>query len=274
MMKRRAGASARVETFDEGAYSDWRANELADQFEADFDGRILEGRDVVDFGTGEGDLAFHVAKYRPKSILGLEIDPEGVRIATERAAKLELPVRPEFRVSGASRVELPDASCDAILCFDVLEHVMDPRGIVKEWRRVLRPGGRLLIWWSPWFNPYGPHIESLVPIPWSHAIFSERVLIETCARVYEMADYEPRVWDFDEEGRRKPNKWRAMDALPEVNRLTIEGFERLLDEVGIAIVRRKIKGFSGRLARLSRPLTKIPRVQEFFTSAVIYDLSV
>lgn len=39
----------------------------------------------------------------------------------------------------------PDASFDAVLCIEVLEHVGDPVAAVREMRRVLRPGGRLFL---------------------------------------------------------------------------------------------------------------------------------
>lgn len=50
----------------------------------------------------------------------------------------------------------------------------------------------------PWWNPYGAHIESVVPLPWPHVFFSERVLLKTCSRVYAMPEFRPRKWDVDE----------------------------------------------------------------------------
>lgn len=272
--RREAGdAGERASTFDEEAYYEWRAEELAEQFSSNFDGELLRGKDVVDFGCGAGDLSFFVTRFRPKAMLGIELDPEGVQMATDRAAKLDLPVMPTFEVApDPDSIGLDDDACDVLMCFDVLEHIMSYERIIPEWRRVLRPGGRVMIWWSPWFHPYGPHIESLMPIPWAHAVFSERVLIDTCARIYEMPEYKPRIWDFDEAGQRKPNKWRAMDTLPEVNQLTMRDFEALVERTGFQIEQRNVRGFGGKLARVSRPLTTIPYVQEFFASYVTYQL--
>ncbi len=276
VLDRQAGsAGARAETFDDDAYYAWRAEELNAQFAENFDPRLLADKDVLDFGCGVGDLCFLAARSGARSVLGMELEQEGVDMGRARAEKerASLPVVPEFvRAPDPARIDLPDASIDVILCFDVLEHVMEVQSILSEWRRVLRPGGRVLIWWCPWFHPYGPHIESLVPLPWAHAVFSERILIDTCSRLYEMPDYQPRLWDFDAEGKRLPNKWLKMRSLPEVNKLTIAELERELARVGLSVGRREVQGFGSKLGRLTRPLTRLRQVQEFFAAAVIYEL--
>lgn len=267
-----SGAGARASTFDEEEYQEWRSEELSEQFTQFFSPHDIEGKDVLDFGCGAGDLSFCVSEYNPKSIIGLELVEEGIRLANERLAKLQTEVDMSFRVSSSpDTVELEDESVDVILCFDVLEHVMNIDGILSEWRRILRPGGKILIWWVPWFHPWGPHIESLVPIPWAHVFFSERVLIDTCARIRDMPEYSPRIWDYDDDGNYLPNKWYDMRELPEVNRLTIRDFEQILPNLGFSVLRREIQGFGGsKFSRLSRPLSQMPFFNEYLASCVAY----
>jgi SAM-dependent methyltransferase len=48
-------------------------------------------------------------------------------------------------VSDATSIPVPDATFDAVLCTEVLEHVPDPMSVVRELARILKPGGRLIL---------------------------------------------------------------------------------------------------------------------------------
>lgn len=53
--------------------------------------------------------------------------------------------RPTDIVSDIAHIPEPEASFDCILCTEVLEHVPDPVNVLKEFKRLLKPGGILLI---------------------------------------------------------------------------------------------------------------------------------
>lgn len=59
----------------------------------------------------------------------------------------DLPGNPDatLEIGPDGAVPLPDAGVDAVLSTQVLEHVADPRAYLAECRRVLRPGGKLLL---------------------------------------------------------------------------------------------------------------------------------
>lgn len=58
----------------------------------------------------------------------------------------------------ADQIPLPDQSLDGILCTEVLEHVPDPLAVCREFHRVLRPGGKVLLstpmYWPGHEEPY------------------------------------------------------------------------------------------------------------------------
>ena len=107
-----------------------------------------------------------------------------------------------------------------------------------------------------------------------HALLPDRSIIEACARVYDMPDFKPRVWDLDETGRKKPNKWRDMRELPTLNKLTIGRFEKTAKQAGFALRRREFRPMSGprSVTAISAALTRLPIAREFFTACTIYEL--
>lgn len=274
VLARRTGdAGENAATFDPAVYRAWRAAELKKQFDESFAGEPIAGLDVLDLGCGEGELSHLAAALGAKSVTGVDVMAE--RIASARAREpAKGAVRPVFKVAEDTlRIPLGDRSVDLILCFDVLEHILEIDAVVAEWTRVLRPGGRVFIWWVPWYHPYGHHIEALVPLPWAHVLFSDRTLLGACARVYDMPEFKPRLWDLDDHGKKKPNKWTAMRELPDVNKLTVSRFESILERVGLKIEERRARGFAGgTLARFTHFFTRLPILREFFTAYVTYKL--
>jgi len=67
-------------------------------------------------------------------------------------------------ISDITSIPLPDASFDACLCTEVLEHLPHPIEALRELARLLRPGGRLILT-APFcslthFSPHGLHVRA------------------------------------------------------------------------------------------------------------------
>ena len=269
-----AATEKRQAVADPAAYQHWRDKELRATFSRYFTPADVKDCDVVDFGCGDGGLSFMLSTLGAKSITGIDLSEAGIRAAQQRVQQSHGPVTPTFILThSVTTVELPSASADVLVCFDVLEHIMNYKIVIPEWKRVLRKNGRVLIAWTPWYNPYAHHLENMVPLPWAHVFFSEKTLIQTCQRIYDMPDWDPPSWDIDTNGHKKPNRWKNLFQLSDLNRLTMHQFEAECRGAGFAIARKQVSGFgSAPIARLTHVLLQVPRVQEFFTSMVGYTL--
>lgn len=102
---------------------------------------LQPGMQVLDIGCGPGTITVDLAGYVPEGhVTGLE--RAGDVLAQARALAQERGVaNVDFVQGDANSLEYADGTFDVVLCHQVLQHVKDPAGILREMRRVARPGG-------------------------------------------------------------------------------------------------------------------------------------
>ncbi len=98
---------------------------------------------VVDVGCGWG-RSFRLLQnhFAPGRLIGCDIAPGMLALAAAEARRQGLAV--EFHQADSARLPLPDASVDLVFCHQTFHHLVDQQGAIREFHRVLRPGGRLL----------------------------------------------------------------------------------------------------------------------------------
>ena len=108
----------------------------------------LEGARVLDVGCG---LGLYVRQFRVHTpdVWGVDVDPEKVAEASQTL--------PNISQAPAEELPFPDHTFDVLLLHEVLEHVDDDRRAVVEACRVLRPGGRLVIFAPNRWYPFETH---------------------------------------------------------------------------------------------------------------------
>jgi SAM-dependent methyltransferase len=108
----------------------------------------LENACILDVGCG---LGLYVQRFRDLSdnVHGVDIDPDKVRQAGE--------LLPNIRQASAEHLPYPDNTFDVVLSHEVLEHVDDDVAAAREAYRVLKPGGRLIVFVPNRFYPFETH---------------------------------------------------------------------------------------------------------------------
>ncbi len=112
---------------------------------------------ILEVGCGTGGLLAAASK-RGLEIEGSDIALRWLVVARRRLDDLGLSV--PMVAASADRLPYPDASFDTVVADSLLEHLDNPALAFREWFRVLRPGGSVLVW-SP--NRYAltvdPHVR-------------------------------------------------------------------------------------------------------------------
>ncbi|MDO9352457.1 MAG: methyltransferase domain-containing protein, partial [Solirubrobacteraceae bacterium] len=107
---------------------------------------LVPGERVLDVACGTGCVALAAAQTvgAEGRVLGVDLSGAMVDVARQQAALRAL-TGVAFERMDAEELTLPDASFDVVLCALGLMYMPDPERAVREMRRVLRPGGRLVL---------------------------------------------------------------------------------------------------------------------------------
>ena len=163
-----------------------------------FVGRLVElgaRGSLLDIGTGPGHLPLmvcdHIADAR---IIGIDLAREMLAIANRRRERSAHAHRIEYRLADAKALAFENDSFDAVYSNTILHHIPDPLPFLREARRVLRPGGVLLI--RDLFRPSSEEqLARLVELhaaqatPYQRALFTASLRAAfTPAELRELAD--------------------------------------------------------------------------------------
>ena len=126
---------------------DWLVRELAPK----------PGETILELAAGPGDTGFAAAALLGDEgqLISTDFSSEMTEVARRRGRELGLP-NVEYRTMDAEHLELEDDSVDGVICRFGFMLMSDTEAALAETRRVLRPGGRLVLatWRGPERNPW------------------------------------------------------------------------------------------------------------------------
>jgi cyclopropane fatty-acyl-phospholipid synthase-like methyltransferase len=106
---------------------------------------IQAGSEVLEVGSGSGGPAVYLAAARQCRVTGVDVNEHGVKNATTLAQARGLAGQVRFEAIDASRaLPFADAGFDAIVSNDAMCHIANRGAVLRDWHRILRPGGRAL----------------------------------------------------------------------------------------------------------------------------------
>jgi len=126
---------------------------------------------AIDAGCGDGtyESEWRDEKFHPKLIVGIDINIESLK----NNRLINLAVK-----SSVKEIPFAEGIFDVIICRSVIEHLPDPQETFKEFYRILKKNGRLIVKTQSIYNPlmFINHI-----LPDSVELFLKRVLIKNTA---------------------------------------------------------------------------------------------
>lgn len=101
--------------------------------------RYLQGGDWLDYGCADGGYTAALLAAGARSVAGVDVLADRIEAAQTRHRDIP------FYMSDGDRLQFPGGSFDGVLMNEVFEHVADEQQALAEVRRVLRPGGHLVL---------------------------------------------------------------------------------------------------------------------------------
>ncbi|WP_102401393.1 class I SAM-dependent methyltransferase [Haloimpatiens massiliensis] len=133
-------------------YSSFIERELEDLTKEKWRKYIIEDNSnsplkILDLGTGPGYFSIILSEVG-HDVTGVDIAEQMVQVASRNAKKVN--VSPKFRVMDNHKLEFEDNTFDILVCRNVTWTLERPKEAYKEWYRVIKPQGKLIIFDANW----------------------------------------------------------------------------------------------------------------------------
>ena len=157
----------RAETYQSNMRSDFMAPASYAKWRDLFDSVLgtAEGLSVLDAGCGPGVLSHIVLNHGMHRVVAADISEKMIRIARQNLSPWS--DRTRFICRDVTNLALPDAHFDLIVSRCVLWTLPHPEQALKEWLRLLKPGGKIVLIDGNWYRAY---YASIVARTWMRCV--------------------------------------------------------------------------------------------------------
>ena len=158
--------------------------------------KLKAGELVLDIGCGVGFLTHEMALQVGESgkVIGLDKNTEMISHAQKRCESLQ---QTEFYKGDASKLPVHDQTLDAVSCTQVLLYVKDVSKVLTEMRRILKPGGRLVIVETDWrgvvFNSADDALTKNIFSAWDNSVPSPNLPVHLKPLLQKHGFYKIKV---------------------------------------------------------------------------------
>jgi ubiquinone/menaquinone biosynthesis C-methylase UbiE len=156
----------------------------------------LDGASALEIGCGDGsDAVGLVRQFKAARVVAIDIAEKRLEVARQNVRRAGLEDRIELRRMDANRLDFPDREFDVIFCNSVMLF-LDRERFIPEAIRVLKPGGRLLLFRESLAgNPLLGAYRALWPAGWKRGAekFAKRLTVREIEEIgRRFASYEHR----------------------------------------------------------------------------------
>jgi SAM-dependent methyltransferase len=208
-------------------------------------GVTLAGRDIADIGCGDGIMALGLCRRgRPRRLVGFDIVPTnpGLLLGRARAERAADALPPELEFQASSPIGIPagDGEFDFAYSWSAFEHIEAPVAVLREIRRILRPGGHFFLQLWPFHrSAKGSHLWDWFEEDFHHLVRNERDIVADM----QASDRHPPEW----------TSYMARE-FEHLNRITLSELQRSVLAAGFEVQRVEL---------MTAPFSLTPELQRY-----------
>ena len=139
----------------------------------------FKDKTILDFGCGHGALSLYAAKYKPKKIIGIDLDQNYIDFANQNLNTnfKEYKDVVEFKLLNINEWS-PENKFDIIISKETFEHVLDLNLVLDSMYNLLKENGKVYSGFGPLYNFFnGDHGRTFSVLPWFHLLLPQSYMI-------------------------------------------------------------------------------------------------